>query len=215
MTPAASAQIHVPDLAPPLPFRVRSAVIVARRRFGVTLLLGGVVLGLTTAVSNGAASIAALAATWIAAALVGVITAARAGAWRTHVAPSARLSWGVFFAGLAFVGPLSMHALLQPWEWAPSVYNQIGERTFGGWVIASMWFTGPSHIVFAVLAFVRGFRGDRKPHLALIGIATTVVTLVVDCVVWSVYGLLPAAYVAVTVAALLYGMRRLERMHDE
>jgi hypothetical protein len=214
MTPAASAQIHVPELAPPLPFRVRSAVIVARRRFGVTLLLGGLVLALTTAVSNGRASIAAMALTWIAAALVGVVTAARAGAWTSHEGPSARLSWGVFFAGLALLGPLSLHALMQPWEWAPDVYTQIGDRTFGGWVIASMWLTGPSHIVFAVLCFVRGFRGDRKPPLALIAVATTAVTLVVDCLWWSVYGLLPTAYVAVTVAALLYALKRVERMHE-
>ena len=214
MTPAASAQIHFPDLAPPLPFRVRSAVIVARRRFGVTLLLGAAVLALTTAVSEGRASVAALATTWIVAAVVGVLTAARAGQWRSHVAPSARLSWGVLFAGLALVGPLSLHALMQPWEWAPDLYTRIGERTFGGWVIASMWFTGPSHMLFAALCFVRGFRGDRKPHLALIGIATTALTLVVDCLWWSFYGLLPTAYVALTVAALLYGMRRVERMHE-
>jgi hypothetical protein len=32
--------------------------------------------------------------------------------------------------------------------------------------------------------------------------------------VWSVYGLVPAAYVALTVAALLFGLRKIERMHE-
>jgi hypothetical protein len=214
MTPTASAQIHFPDLAPPLPFRVRSAVIVARRRFGVTLLAGGALL----AVSAGTHSIwspgVIMAGTWALATLVAFFTAARAGAWSSHVGPSARVSWGLFFAGLALLAPLTLHVLLQPWEWAPRVYEEIGDRTFAGWVQASMWLTGPSHLVFAALCFLRGFRGDRRPHLALIGIVTTVVTLLLDGMWWSVYGVLPAAYVALTVTPLLFGLRRLERMHD-
>lgn len=210
MTPTASAQIHFPDLAPPLPFRVRSAVIVARRRFGVTLLAGGALLAMSSAISEGSSPTLLMTATWGMALLIAVFTAARAGNWRSHVGPSARLSWGLLFAGLALLAPLTVHGLLQPWEWAPNVYERIGDRSFAGWVQVSMWLTGPSHIVFAALCFLRGFRGDRKPHLALIGIITTVVTLVVDCMWWSVYGLLPTAYVALTVAALLYGLRRID-----
>lgn len=215
--PAAAAQIHVPNLAPPLPFRVRSAVIVARRRFGVTLLLGAVMLVATTLVSlpSGEAhmAIALVPATWMAALLVGLVTTVRATAWRSHEAPSAKLSWGLFFAGLALMAPLSLHALVQPWEWAPSPYDHIGVRTFGGWVVASMWFTAVPHVVFAGLCFARGYRGDRKPHLALIGVATTFVTLV-DCFWWGAYGLLPTIYVGLTTIPLLFGLRRLERMHE-
>jgi hypothetical protein len=215
MIPSASAQIHVPHLAPPLPFRVRSAVIVARRRFGVVLIFGAMLLGATTVMTEGRSSLPVMVGTWLAATLVGVLTAARAGAWRTHEAPSARLSWGFLFAGLALMGPLTLHAFMQTWLWAPNIFTSIGGRSFGSWVLTSLWFTGPSHVVFAALCFVRGFRGDGKPNLLLIGVIVTVVTGVVDCVLWSVYGLLPAAYVAFTAALILFGLKRVERMHEE
>lgn len=207
-----SAQIHVPSLAPPLPFRVRSAVIVARRRFGVTLIVGMLLLAGTSAAAPNANAVALLAATWIGAALVAIVTVSRAGAWSSHVAPSARLSWGLFFAGLALAAPLSMHAVLQPWEWAPNIYAHFGDRSFAGWVRSSVYLTGVSHVVFAVLCFARGFRGDNKPHLALIGVVTTLVTLV-DAVLWAGYAILPTAYVGATVIPLLLAMKRLERLH--
>lgn len=208
-----SAQIHVPNLAPPLPFRVRSAVIVARRRFGVTLIVGTLLLAATSAVAPNANAVALMAATWSGAILIAVVTASRAGTWSSHVGPSARLSWGLFFAGLALASPLTLHAILQPWEWAPNIYAHFGERSFAGWVRSSVYLTGVSHVVFAVLCFVRGFRGDGKPHLALIGVVTTLVTLV-DVVLWAGYAILPTAYVGATVIPLLFAMRRLERLHD-
>ena len=213
MLPALPAQIHVPDLTSPAADRAVAAKDAALRGLGLGLVVGApVVVVVTLVIRDAAAATFAIAGVWLLA--VSLAMAALATTMgRVHVDVTPRASTrALLFAGLALVGPLTLHFLVHTHLWAPSEFLHFAGpfrgRTFASWQHASLVLAGPSHLVFALLCTLRALRG--RPRLVVIGVLTTLSAM------WGVppyglFGLLPPAFVAVTCVPLLLLMRRLER----
>lgn len=187
---------------------------VGRIAFGVVLLAG--VAWLTTTAWSGslgphrmpkldAARIIAL--TWLAAVIAGV--AARAIAARV---PWSRSSEALFAeslmvptAGIALVLPITLHM--------PLVLLAADSSAFDIWVMASLWITGLTHVVFATLGVVRARQlVAGKPALSPRKIY--VVTLITSCVPFVVLYAIPPVLVAITAlpfVPMLYAMERVVR----
>jgi hypothetical protein len=216
VVPTEPAQVHRLDFAlPPRAARLHARAAAARTG-GVTLIVGALTLAAAGLMESSAtpavlpvAWVLALALAWSAgrAAARAIIplddsAAARARAW--------------LFAGLALIGPLSLHAIVQPNLWAPGPYHTFsdGDPSFTHWVLSSVMLTGLSHLTFAALCAWRGRVGRaRGPRLVAIALISAAMAL--PCMIfYSVFGLLPVLYVAVTAAPVLWLLSRLERTLD-
>jgi hypothetical protein len=218
--PSAPAQIHVPNVASTRAQRLRAAHHAARGALGLVLVVGAPAAVLLTWTAQGeVVTAAAIPAVWLAAlasaTVAHVLTMSRACVDVTEGATQRAL----LFAGIALVGPLTLHLALQAHAWAPRCWLMwagpfdVGEPTFAGWMHASLPLAGPSHLVFAPLCALRGYRsarGQRGPQLGLVGVAAALPAL--WCFVYGILlGALPVAYVALTSVPLLLLMRHLER----
>lgn len=206
--PTTPAQIHVPAVVVPVKEQVGAAATAARTVAGLTLFMGAAFL-LVCAFDRQSSAVTAvvLPATWVAALALAGLAAVRA----RRSAPSTlavKLSWTSLFVGLALCAPLTIHEVTAAPAWAPRFWSSL--REWPEWVRTTAMLTTQSHVLFAILLGVRGFRG-RGPSLPSIWIATVAVTAL-DCVVWSVYGLLPTAYVAVTAIPILVAVKHLEKL---
>lgn len=215
MLPALPAQIHVPDLTSSAADRGIAAKEAASRGLGLGLVVGApVVVVVTLVIRDATAATFVIPGVWVLAVAIAVAAFATTMV-RAHVDITPRPSTrALLFAGLALIGPLTLHALVQTHLWAPSEYRhfagpfEFGGPTFASWQHASLVLAGPTHLVFAFLCTLRALRA--KPRLVVIGVLTTLsATWCLAC--YGPFGLLPPAYVAVTCVPLLRLLRRLER----
>lgn len=205
----------MPDVRSPRRERLVAARDAARRTLGIGLVIGAPVVVVVSWRGDEVACALVIPAVWLAASTIALLAyALTLSAARVDVTPRPS-SRALLFAGLALLGPLTLHLVVQAHEWAPSAWLAfVGDeqrRTFAGWLDSSLILAGPSHVVFALLCAIRGYRGDGKPHFLVIGALTSAAALYC-CALWGRFGLLPTAYVAVTCVPLLLLMRRLERV---
>lgn len=185
---------------------------VGRIAFGVVLLIGAATLT-TTAWSGSlgphrlprldAARLIGL--TWLAALLAGAV--ARAIAVRV---PWSRGSEALFTesltvpaAGIALVLPISLHV--------PLVLLIADGEAFDVWVMASLWITGLTHIVFATLCVLRA-RQLVAGRPALAPRKIYVITLITSCVPFVVLYAIPPTLVALTALPFLPMLHAMERL---
>jgi hypothetical protein len=229
--PAGPAQISIPDFRPSLAERTAAANDAARRWLGVSLILGAPLMVLTALSGDRSSAHAVIPLLWLAGAVV-AFAARRLTLTSSHVgAHDAAISQALLFAGIALVGPLTLHGFVHPNLWAPDVWTHFGrsghDGSFASWMVASFVLTGLSHLVFAALCALRGFMSGRaahdddeagqrapRPGLVAIGVAASAAAL--PAVLFSgVWGLLPVLFVAVTSAPLLRLMLALEERRRE
>lgn len=214
--PTEPAQVHRLDFALPPPAARLHARAAAARTGGITLMVGALTLAVA-GVLGSSATPAVLPIAWALALVVGW-SAGRAATRSTiplddDAAARAR-AW--LFAGLALIGPLTLHAIVQPNLWAPGPYRTFsdGDPSFTRWVLSSVALTGLSHVMFASLCAWRGRVGARRgPHLVFVALTTAAMALP-SMIFYSAFGLLPVLYVAVTAAPILWLLLRLERALD-
>jgi len=163
--PAGPAQISIPDFRPSLAERTAAANDAARRWLGVSLILGAPLMVLTALSGDRSSAHAVIPLLWLAGAVV-AFAARRLTLSSSHVgAHDAAISQALLFAGIALVGPLTLHGFVHPNLWAPDVWTHFGrsghDGSFASWMVASFVLTGLSHLVFAALCALRGFMSGR------------------------------------------------------
>jgi hypothetical protein len=191
------------------------AQIFARRAgriaFGMVMLIG--VAYLTTAawsvslhgmdlVRFGGAELIAL--TWVAAIVAGGAVRAIAARVRWSGDPEALFTRSVVVptVGIALLLPITLHL--------PVVLLVSDPAGFDIWVMASLWITGLTHVVFATLCGLRGYQlvagkpafSPRKIYVA---------TLVTSCVPFVVLWAIPPVLVAITALPFIPMLRAMER----
>lgn len=231
--PTAPAQISIPDFSPSLAERTAAANDAAHRWLGVSLIVGAPLMVLTTLFGDRSSAHAVIPLLWLAGAILAfaarrltlTLTSPHVGAGESAV------SRALLFAGIALVGPLTLHGLVHPNLWAPNVWMHFGlsrhDDSFANWMAASFVLTGLSHLVFAALCALRGFTSARvahdddeagqrgpRPGFVTIGVAASAAALPA-VLFYGVWGLLPVVFVAATSAPLLRLLRALEARPGE
>ena len=185
---------------------------IGRIAFGLVLLIG--VANLATEAWSGwfgamrtprLDALKIIALTWAAAFIAGVIAWAIAGSMRWSRDPESLFSQSLVIPtlGVALLLPITFHL--------PVVLILADAPAFDIWVMASLWVTGITHVVFAILCAVRGHQlVADKP--AITPRKIYIVTLITSCVPFVALWAIPPALVAITAlpfVPMLHGMQRL------
>jgi hypothetical protein len=183
-----------------------------RTVFGMVLLIGAAYLA--TGAWQGSFSphraprldaMRIIATTWIAAIAAGLVVRAIAGCLRRPWTSEPQFARSVVVPalGLALLLPITMHL--------PFVLLVTDASGFDTWVMASLWITGLSHLVFATLCGLRGYQlVAGKPAVSPRKIY--VITLITSCLPFVVLWAIPPALVAITALPFLPMLQAMARL---
>jgi hypothetical protein len=185
---------------------------VGRIAFGLVLLVGAAQIARTAWIGSlgndrmlrfDAARTIAL--TWLAAPIIAILARAIAVRIRWSRGSEALFAESMMVpaAGIALLLPISLHM--------PVVLLASDAETFDIWVIASLWVTGVTHLVFASLCVLRARRLVAGLP-AMLPRKIYVVTLITSCVPFVVLYAVPPILVAITALPFIPMLHAMERV---
>lgn len=182
---------------------------VGRIVFGVVMLVGGALF--VERVLHRASPEAAklLAATWLAAFVLGWVVRQLAVVVTRDAVPDRLLaaSWALPTLGAALLLPLTLHL-------GVALALGVDLHTFAGWAKLGLTFTGPAHVVFAAMATLRAVRiAQGRDAISTRRIYVT--TVVVSAIPFVIVFFVPPLLVAFTGTAIVPLLDRMPRIIGE